>query len=731
MLWQSILNRRRGNLRLRAACESLELRAYLSAAAFGSPVALPVNDQVVGNQLPSAVSGAFTSSGLEDVAVVNREDNGIDVLINQGNGTFTLGSVLPDGGGQVTGLAAGNLGNGQIDLVASDVTTGSIYVYLGTGNGTFATPEVYRFATPESSPVAATDFVTLADLTGDGNLDILVADDVDSQVVSFLNDGTGQFTLAQSLSTIEPGSIVVGNFFGNTGTNYAITNSGEAFIISDTGTLTGIGAISFNTPSDQAYTGVGQLITDDFNNDGIADIAKLFIGADGKTYVDMLPGGNGTFGTGILTQVTSGATSLVSGDFSDSGNEDLLVGGPTSSELFSGNGTGAFVDSGVSLPVGGWQIADVDAFTTSGNLDVVLPGVNSTTGKPGAFLFENGGNSTAPTTVTLVGNQNPASPTQLLKFTATVESGGTAGTGTVELLDSGKVIGKTTLINGVAYFEARKLTDGKHKLTADYLGSSTLAAGKSRVLIETVGPGLGIGNLFASFPTKSAPASIIAGAKLTEKIDLANLGDGPSTGASQIKFYASPTSKYDASTAVLVGHVNQSFALKSGGKTTLSAALTFPASLTPGKYHLLVVVADGNGHTNTVATTTTTAVLAPVVDLTDKVLAVSSSVKPGKKAAVSLEVFNTGNVVAAGNLAIELQTSDSSDGSDPQAWTTLTQHISIKPNAHVVLRLASAVPAGLAAGQYFVVATVDPSNAFHEPSLADHTAVSATPITLS
>jgi len=731
MPWQLARCGRRRNVNLRAASEPLERRAYLSAAAFGSAIALPVNDQVVGNRIPSAVSGAFTSSGLEDVAVVNAEDNGIDVLINQGNGTFTLGSVLPDGGGQVTGLAAGNLGNGQIDLVASSATTGSIYVYLGTGNGTFAAPEIYRFATPESSPVAATDLVTLADLTGDGNLDILVADDVDSQVVSFLNQGTGQFTLAQSLSTIDPGSVVVGNFFGNTGINYAVTNSGQAFIIADTGILTGIGAINFDTPNDQAYTGIGELVTDDFNNDGVADIAKLFLGANGKTYVDVLPGGTGQFGTGILTQVTSGATSLATGDFSDSGDEGLLVGGPTSTELFSGNGTGSFVDSGVSLPVGGWQIADVDSFTTSGNLDVVLPGVNSATGKPGAFLFENGGNATTAATVTLVSSQNPASPSELVKFTSTVESAGTAGTGTVELLDSGKVIGKTTLVNGVAHFQARKLTAGKHHLTADYLGSSTLAASNSKTLVETVGPGLGVGNLFPSFPTKNIPASLVAGSKFTEKLDLANLGSGPSTGTSHISFYASPTSTYDAATAVQVGHLNRSFALKSGGKTAFSTELTFPASLTPGNYHLLAIVADGNGHTNTAATSVTTAVAAPFVEFTDKVLKVASSVNPGKKAAVSLEVFNTGNVLAAGNLAVELETSDSSDGSDPQDWTTLTQRISIKPKAHAVLSLSSALPAGLAAGQYFAVATVDPSNTFHEPSLANNTAVSSKPITLT
>ena len=35
------------------------------------------------------------------------ENDGIDILLNGGKGTFTLKSVLPDGGGQVTGMWIG------------------------------------------------------------------------------------------------------------------------------------------------------------------------------------------------------------------------------------------------------------------------------------------------------------------------------------------------------------------------------------------------------------------------------------------------------------------------------------------------------------------------------------------------------------------------------------------------------------------------------------------------
>ena len=163
----------------------------------------------------SVDTGPFSASGHLDAAAVicsqcpslwpapyqNQVGVGtysIVVLPGNGDGTFGAPTQLSPvaQGVPLSMLVAADLGNGHIDLVASEGgNTGSkksqLLVYLGKGDGTFQSPPI---AVDSPDPIAD---IQAADL-GDGHVDIvaLVNDPGTNanSIVVFRGDGTGHFT---------------------------------------------------------------------------------------------------------------------------------------------------------------------------------------------------------------------------------------------------------------------------------------------------------------------------------------------------------------------------------------------------------------------------------------------------------------------------------------------------------------------------------------------------------
>ncbi len=109
-------------------------------------------------------------------------------------------------------IGAGDFNNDGIpDLVvgAGGSSTGAVMLMLGNGNGTFQTPR-------EVGPVSNTVYdLAVADLNGDGNLDVVAAN-ISGQVVVFYGNGNGTFQAPVEYSTEgSPTQVVTGDFFGD------------------------------------------------------------------------------------------------------------------------------------------------------------------------------------------------------------------------------------------------------------------------------------------------------------------------------------------------------------------------------------------------------------------------------------------------------------------------------------------------------------------------------------
>ena len=133
----------------------------------------------------SMAEGDFNADGFPDLAVVAGQ--AVTVLLNNGNGAFQQTASSPISVDNATGqIAAGNFGNGNVDLAITSGTFGAsgcnvadtLIVLVGDGTGNFATPTTCgAFATGLTFAAGNTpNSVALGDFNGDGKLDAAVAD---------------------------------------------------------------------------------------------------------------------------------------------------------------------------------------------------------------------------------------------------------------------------------------------------------------------------------------------------------------------------------------------------------------------------------------------------------------------------------------------------------------------------------------------------------------------------
>jgi dienelactone hydrolase len=167
--------------------------------------------------------GDFNRDGQLDLAVANQGSDNVSVLLGNGDGTFrTVVNYSTGPGSFPRSVAVADLnGDGKLDLVVGDSSSNNVGVLLGNGDGTFQAAANYGVG---SSPVS----VVVGDFNGDGKLDLAVA----SYGVSLLlgnGDGTFQAAgnYATSLGLIS--TLAVGDFNGDGRPDMAIPD-GHAMV---------------------------------------------------------------------------------------------------------------------------------------------------------------------------------------------------------------------------------------------------------------------------------------------------------------------------------------------------------------------------------------------------------------------------------------------------------------------------------------------------------------------
>ncbi len=422
---------------------------YGSGGIFASSVAVAdVNGDGVPDLLVTNLCDSFPScSG----------DSTVGVLLGNGNGTFQTAETYDSGGYGGNSIAVGDVnGDGIPDLIVANecvgygncANGGEVSILLGNGNGTFQPAVTYDLG-------GLADSVAVADVNGDGNLDLLVA--------SFCATG-GNCADGQTIGTV---AVLLGNGDG-----------------------------TFEPPTNYGTDGYGNIsvAVADVNGDGNPDLlvtnqcgTDTFPCPDNGTVGVLLGKGNGTFQT-VVTYGSGGyeAFSVTAADLDGSGNLDLIVanlcasysncaiGAPRRGAVgvLLGNGDGTFqtataYESGGSIALSA-AVADLKG---DGRPDVAV--VNETANKRdldgsiGVLLNK----TSYSTTTALTSSPNPSQVNQSVTFTATITP--TPPNGELVTFYNGKTnLGTGATTNGVASLTTSFSKAATYTIKADYPGDA-------------------------------------------------------------------------------------------------------------------------------------------------------------------------------------------------------------------------------------------------------------------
>ena len=307
-----------------------------TTSALSNPLSLspPTRTDITTGTKPSAiVATSFRGTSILDLAVANTTDNTVSIFLGNGDGTFATPTTVAVGNGPVA-LVAGDFNiDGKTDLAVVNQTDATVEILLGNGDGTFTVGQTYAIG-------AGATAIVSADFNNDGFADLVVANETDNTLSILFGNGDGTFKIGTPISVLGAPIALAKTDFNNDGNAdlAVVSNSTKQVTI-----LLGNGDGTF-TEKSALTTGNGPsaVAVGDFNGDGFIDFA---VTNSADSTVDVFFGnGDGTFGTETSLPTGAGPAAIVAGDFTGDGITDLLTANETAStvSLLIGDGTGNF-----------------------------------------------------------------------------------------------------------------------------------------------------------------------------------------------------------------------------------------------------------------------------------------------------------------------------------------------------------------------------------------------------
>jgi FG-GAP-like repeat len=227
----------------------------------------------LGSSLISSGVGDFTGDGIPDLVAAN---NGTPATLNLYEGTRTGAFMTPTttpltGSDQVRGLAVGDINrDGNPDVViGTTVPPSEVALALGNGMGGFT---VVPGALVSGSPWT----LALADLNGDSNLDLIVAD-VGAKLAVLTGNGNGTFNARVEYAIPDlANQIATGDINGDGDIDVATANGAMASVSILYGNGTGVLAPAVTIPMtnfNADLTFASGIAIGDFDQDGLGELA--------------------------------------------------------------------------------------------------------------------------------------------------------------------------------------------------------------------------------------------------------------------------------------------------------------------------------------------------------------------------------------------------------------------------------------------------------------------------
>jgi hypothetical protein len=465
-----------GLLAVAALCSSARAQGYtlgapvLAVPTTGQPVFVATAD-VNGDGIPDLI---YIDAGATPSASTTH------VLLGDGKGGFKQSAVLQTAGST---LSIGNLlGSGKVDIAGiSAQTTGDLQdltatVAPGDGTGAYASTQTItstsvRFA---GSTIPAYTNLLAARLTKAGDVKTFY-----QSLGGFLSylDANPNAAVAPQFDSANTSP-----FPGETGPLTVVDLNGDGFndfVVASTSLHRAEVLLNYSdsvmSPALPTYytgsAGVYSLLVQDFNGDGIPDLAVE--GSTGR--IEILPGsGNGMFGASSIGGTQSpddtkgdGGYLIAAADLNGDGIPDLLAFSPMGVSVELGTASGFFNDTG-SYPAGTGAGANGQFVTADFNGDGVL---DVAMDAPGGIMILYGQASSA-TGNTLTASPEPSTYGSAFTLTAALAPG---SGGTVEFAIDGTTLGTSNVAaNGTATWPVsagNTYAVGTHTITGGWLAS--------------------------------------------------------------------------------------------------------------------------------------------------------------------------------------------------------------------------------------------------------------------
>lgn len=292
---------------------------------FGAPFSVVGTSALARLADPRSLAvGDLNGDGRPDLIIGNNSLNRPAVLLNDGAGSFTPASIPALGLADTSSVAIGkfNQEDSFPDIAVASEFGNRVYVLINNGSGGFTLRDTL---TPGNAPVN----VLGVDLDKDGDSDLVVANRDDNTLRTFLLQGNNTFlTSVPSLYTKTTGNgpyrIAKGDLNGDTYDDVVVANVFDQRVSVFLSLTTGALADAVNL---QVGGRPSSVAVADVNNDGLLDLAVTTLSQQGFTTLLNLGGGRFQAPTaaGVASFADSLSPTILSFDIEADGDGDLLV----------------------------------------------------------------------------------------------------------------------------------------------------------------------------------------------------------------------------------------------------------------------------------------------------------------------------------------------------------------------------------------------------------------------
>ncbi|WP_299536723.1 FG-GAP-like repeat-containing protein [Ulvibacterium sp.] len=309
----------------------------LSASSDDSRIVWHANDgngnfgsrQVIGGNSPkSLITGDLDNDGDLDILSMSGFGGVVHAHLNNGSENFTLSAGITT---EVKDIASGDMdGDGDLDLLTASGNEIFIYPYEGISYiSAPPVPVIFRTKRTITSAVVGASGVAVADLDGDGDLDVLSSSADDNKIAWYPNDGFGNFGGQQIVTQAATGAqnVLTADMDGD----------GDLDVISTDDTKT-----AWYPNDGNGNFGNQILLTEDdirdvavADLDGDRDLDVLSASGDENRIAWYQNDGNGNFGSQLTINLESinSAIAVAAGDLDGDGDLDVLSAHSSNSRI--------------------------------------------------------------------------------------------------------------------------------------------------------------------------------------------------------------------------------------------------------------------------------------------------------------------------------------------------------------------------------------------------------------